>query len=403
MPGALSTILVLLLAVAVGLYQFYLSPLLVTNGFWRDIEPVGNTDCSSVPELKACEKLVLHQATGVVYLACSTPEARPKWIPGIGAFEENAHNDYVATYDPSTGKVTRLNFENFDSERGFASHGMDVVPSATNSDEIFVYLVNHRSPLDGKDPRIVGADSVIEIFKTKVGSSSLAHVTTVEDPVISTPNDLIGYPDGKSFYFTNDHGSFKTGALRTLRNYFTSIGSVGYCHVEHGCSLVVPKIHAANGIAKAQNNTIYVAATAGAAVSVFERQEDNSLVLTDVIPAEVPLDNLSVDANGALWVAGFPKLSAMFELMKNITIPSPTRAVKITVNTGPGAFYGEKYKVEKAFEDDGTIASGSTTVAYDAMRNRLFIHGLAAPALVHLCDQGYDNGRNHFQPLTYSH
>jgi len=29
------------------------------------------------------------------------------------------------------------------------------------------------------------------------------------------------------------------------------------------------------------------------------------------------------------------------------------------------------------FEDDGTIASGSTSVAYDSQRGRLFMHGKA--------------------------
>ena len=64
----------------------------------------------------------------------------------------------------------------------------------------FVYLINHRSPLDGKNPKLVGADSVIEIFQTRVTSNSLVHVATVQHPVISTPNDLVGYGDGKSFY-----------------------------------------------------------------------------------------------------------------------------------------------------------------------------------------------------------
>jgi len=159
------------------------------------------------------QEIVLHEPTGVLYLACSTPENRLKWIPAIDAYEENVHDDYVATYDPSTGKVTPLQFENFESDRGFSSHGMDVVPSTANRDELFVYLINHRSPLDGKNPKLVGADSVIEIFKTRVTSNSLAHVATVQHPVISTPNDLVGYGDGKSFYFTNDHGSLKTGAV----------------------------------------------------------------------------------------------------------------------------------------------------------------------------------------------
>lgn len=35
---------------------------------------------------------------------------------------------------------------------------------------------------------------------------------------------------------------------------------------------------------KASNDTIYVASTLGAKITVFERQADDSLLLTDVIP-----------------------------------------------------------------------------------------------------------------------
>jgi sugar lactone lactonase YvrE len=83
---------------------------------------------------------------------------------------------------------------------------MDVVPSSSNPSDLFVYLVNHRAPLGGVLAKDVGADSAIEIFKTTVGAKNLTHLKTVESPVIITPNDIVGSPDGKSLYFTNDHG-----------------------------------------------------------------------------------------------------------------------------------------------------------------------------------------------------
>ena len=79
-----------------------------------------------------------------------------------------------------------------------------------------------------------------------------------------------------------------------------------------------------NGIAKAKNDTFYVASCLRAAVSVLEKQSDNTLVLTDVVPtgeflcvtsfdfhhgrhaqiADRPIDNLSVDDDGVVWAAG---------------------------------------------------------------------------------------------------
>ena len=131
-------------------------------------------------------------------------------------------SDYVAVYDPGNSTISRLDVAGYNSNRGLSLHGLDVVPSSSNLDDLFLYLVNHRAPTNGKDAREAGADSSIEIFKTSVGSPKMVYRSTVEDPLIITPNDIVGSPDGKSFYFTNDHGS-KTGGVSsapcTLKSY----------------------------------------------------------------------------------------------------------------------------------------------------------------------------------------
>lgn len=115
-------------------------------------------------------------------------------------------SDYVASYDPQTSRINRFKVVNFKSDRGLSLHGMDVVPSS-NASELFVYLVNHRAPLGGLRAKDVGADSVIEIFKTTLGGDTLTHIRTVQDTIILTPNDIVGSSNGRSFYFTNDHGA----------------------------------------------------------------------------------------------------------------------------------------------------------------------------------------------------
>jgi len=126
----------------------------------------------------------------------------------LGILEDDKHafDDYIATYDAITGSVTRLAFQGFPTSQGYSSHGLDVVPSASNPEELYVYAINHRKPVQGLGKE-VGANSVVEIFKTTLGGNTLTHVRTVEDPIIDTPNDIVGSPDGKSFYFTNDHGA----------------------------------------------------------------------------------------------------------------------------------------------------------------------------------------------------
>lgn len=153
-------------------------------------------------------EIILHQPTGVLYLACSTLLSREHWIPGLTQLNATGAStkDYVATYDPVTSRITRLTTPDFNDGRGLSLHGMDVVPSTSNPSELFVYLVNHRIPLGDANPVEVGADSVIEIFTTTVGGTTLKHKRTIENPIIVTPNSVSGSADGESFYFTNDHG-----------------------------------------------------------------------------------------------------------------------------------------------------------------------------------------------------
>jgi hypothetical protein len=238
----------------------------------------------------------------VLYLACSTPSSRVHWTPALVYLNETgaSFNDYVASYDPETSRITRFKVANFKSDRGLSLHGMDVVPSSSNASELFVYLINHRAPLGDLRAKDVGADSVIEIFKTTLGSDTLTHIKTVQDTVIFTPNDVVGSSDGKSFYFTNDHGE-KVGLVCNLypcaskRSNFIHLQvrqldllgrkstSIGYCHTEKGCHYAVRNMKGNNGIARAPNGTFYVANCMTGGLSILDEQADHTLVLLDVI------------------------------------------------------------------------------------------------------------------------
>ncbi|KAJ7287636.1 hypothetical protein C8J57DRAFT_1446322 [Mycena rebaudengoi] len=363
------------LAIAAAGFQFWLRPVLLTLGVWRTVIPFGPSDCSLVP-LAACEKIVLHAPSGVLYAACSTPASRTLWTPTL--YELNAtgvSQDYIATYAPN-GAIARLQ----PSFPGLSLHGMDVVPSAANPSELFIFAVNHRKPADVHAAATIGADSTVEIFKTVLGTTQLTHLRTVRDPVIITPNDIVGSADGKSFYFTNDHGA-KTGLVRKLGLGYPA-GSVGYCDVDEGCKFAINNMHGANGITRAPNNdTFFVASSVLGGITVLERQDDNALVKIHTIPTDRGVDNLSVDSEGVVWGAGFPQVFATLAHIRNPSLLAPSSAHAISQNLGPSSFFGEKYTVTKVFEDDGKLASGSTTVVHDPERRRLFLTGPASPHL----------------------
>ncbi|KAH8119425.1 calcium-dependent phosphotriesterase [Phellopilus nigrolimitatus] len=391
MSRLLLTISVTIAAVIGGFYQFSLKPKLIVFGQGRVVEPIGNTKCKTYDGATACEKISLHEPTGHLYMACSTQQSRAHWLPATNQLNATgkSSSDYVAVFDPATSKVTRLRTQGFKFPRGLSVHGMDVVQSALRPSEILIYLINHREPMAPRLAVDVGADSVIEIFRTRPGSEEMHYVVTFKDPVISTPNDVVATGDDKSFFFTNDHGFVKSGLARRLNLdiYFGRAWSnVGYCHAENGCKVAVDNISGANGITKDKDGKYYVASSKSTEVFVLERQADSSLVITDVIHSEHPIDNLSVDKSGAIWGAGM--VNALHRVNVHFVNPkiiSPSSAFRITPNDGQSRYFGEKYKVEKKFEDDGEIASGSTSVVYDSQRKKLYLHGIAAPHLT-VCD-----------------
>jgi len=130
---------------------------------------------------------------------------------------------YIATYDPSSGKVTKLTFKGFDSPRGLSPLGMDAVPSTRNPDELTIYVINLRPPFVDLDPYLPpgireakrdeaasarakeeGPDQSIEVFRYVLGGDSVQHVATwTDEKILTSPNDVVGLPDGKGAWFTN--------------------------------------------------------------------------------------------------------------------------------------------------------------------------------------------------------
>ncbi|KAJ7647424.1 hypothetical protein FB45DRAFT_893403 [Roridomyces roridus] len=360
-----------LLGLAAAVYKLWIQQVLVLLGYGRTIESLGNTDCVAIPALAACEKIVLHQPTGLLFLACSTVESRAHWIPAVDQLNTSgpANVDYFATYNHDSGDIVRL-----EAPLPVETHGMDVVPSAADPSQLYIYAINHRKV---HSALTVGADSTIEVFVHNLGAAELKHLHTVRDPTIIAPNDVVGHSNGREFFWTNDHAS-KTGHMRHLSVLGLETGSVGYCNLDSGCKMAIRHLRGANGIARQPDNgTVFVGNCIFGGVHVLETQPDNTLVKKSSIPIDRPIDNLSIDKDGVLWAAGMPYPLSLLKHLANPSLLSPTSAH--AAHADPNS--SSQFRVVKMFEDDGNIARATTTVVHDAERRRLFLHGNAAPHL----------------------
>ena len=260
----------------------------------------------------------------------------------MGTYDTSAAGiGYIATYDPSTKKVTKLTANGFESPRGLTPLGMDVVPSTRNPDELTIYVINMRPPFVDLDPDLPpgvrevkrdeiasarskkeGADQSIEVFRYVLGGESMQYVATwTDEKILIAPNDLVGLPDGKGCWFTNPI-AHRIGIVRLkfFRKYSQSltpislgleqsnevsmllqqkVASIGFCGVD-GCKFATTGLYGINGIARSpfpSNDTFYVAHTLLGGVSLLTRQSDNRLLLDEHIDTgeRTPNHTLTVD------------------------------------------------------------------------------------------------------------
>jgi hypothetical protein len=132
-----------------------------------------------------------------------------------------------------------------------------------------------------------------------------------------------------------------------------------------------------NGLARGADGLFYVPDTISGTISVYTLtpsvEPENippTFTLKDTIHVGMPIDNLALDANGDLWIPGFPngvKLMKWIEdPVKNMLAATIWKIKKVDTT----------YKVEKVLEDsEARIMNGITAVRHDVKTGRLFMGG----------------------------
>ncbi|KAJ4364717.1 hypothetical protein N0V83_009314 [Neocucurbitaria cava] len=186
----------------------------------------------------------------------------------------------------------------------------------------------------------------------------------------------IAYCDGNG----NCHSAFN-GDEKDEEPPQTSLNEPKYKTLLNQALKLIPKtkLKFPNGLTRGFDGLIYVPSTVDGQIRVFSINDDKTLRQIDTIHVGMPLDNVSPDANGDLYVPGFPSL---FQVLKGFASPydeiTPVSIWRIrkTVDAGPQGVRSVDYRVEKVIEDrESKVLAGATTVRHDAKTGRLFIGG----------------------------
>lgn len=139
------------------------------------------------------------------------------------------------------------------------------------------------------------------------------------------------------------------------------------------------KLKFPNGMTRGFDGLYYVPSSTDGQVRVYALDANNMLQQIDTIHTGMPLDNISPDAKGDLYVPGFPSMLELGKSLadpRNVEAPATIFRIRKTVDVGPDGVRSVDYRVEKVLEDkEGKIITGATTVRHDAKTGRLFIGG----------------------------
>ncbi|HSV96826.1 MAG TPA: SMP-30/gluconolactonase/LRE family protein [Spirochaetota bacterium] len=224
----------------------------------------------------------------------------------------------------------------------FHPHGIGFYRGDGSGNRLFV--VNHRA--DGH---------YIEIFEWRRGK--LVHMESIGGALMHSPNDVAA-AGARSFYVTNDHGN-TSAAGRMAEEYLQLKRSYVLYYDGSTFRIVAGGVGYANGIAlSADGGTVYVASSVGRNLLVYGRDiKTGTLSPGRGIDAGFGLDNIEVDADGSLWIAGHPRMLTFLRHAADAAVPSPSRVVRIELKSDG------KAAIREVFQDDGMKISAASVAA----------------------------------------
>ncbi|KAJ4293112.1 hypothetical protein N0V90_008394 [Kalmusia sp. IMI 367209] len=323
--------------------------------------------------IRNCEDLLLDEGLGVAILSCDP--GRDHWNTVMGTFraDKNLKSGKLWLYDYSHPDLEEeqlikpLKFEDFPNENDFHPLGLELDQETST-----LYVVNHAQ-----------SGSAIEVFQLSIREATLTYVKTYKHRLIQAPNALHSIGNGR-LYVTNDH--MLRAAISPLLSKIETFsglpgGSVVYTDLnDPNTTTLVARLAFANGIAMLNANTLAVSSTSGAGVYFYEVQPDHSLQFKSWVRTPAAIDNLSVDSNGVLLVAGHPSALDLMKVSKNRPYCKPESDIQAEREacgcSAPSyvAQWTENYGLETLYQ--GYEFCSSTMMVRDVTRGVAFVSGL---------------------------
>ncbi|TNY23594.1 serum paraoxonase/arylesterase [Rhodotorula diobovata] len=357
-------------------------------GVYRTVSPLNNDDCFNVPGLEACEDARwVDQESGLAYLACSSQEARMNWVPAtlhLNASQlPTVSTDYIALFDINTRKHKRVELQGLPpAANGIWVHAIEVYRSPSSPSNLTLFVNSHRPPADRSLAPTQGADSVVEIFETEVGSNSARWVKTVRHPLVRTPNSVAAVNE-RQFYVSNDH-RHKVHWTRKWEVLKSVPSDIIFCDAsgpgDAQCMVAADQVVYPNG--NGPNGLVYQASTIEGLMRVWQAQPNHTLTPVEEVHINRHFDNVHVNAaTGDIFLTALTKLFDFMAAGKDggrSGIPPAVEVFRVREDKKKSG--GKRYTSERVFGDSGEVVMGSTAAA--PYQDKLLLTGLFSPHVV---------------------
>ncbi|WP_025899216.1 SMP-30/gluconolactonase/LRE family protein [Sneathiella glossodoripedis] len=322
-----------LLFVGVGFAVY----VLVSTGQFDTFEVGFTGHCVAIEGLAGAEDIIIDPQSSVAFISSvqrrMTTEGDRQ---GRGA---------IYLYDLKNPALEPVNLTPHASA-DFRPAGLSYYPDENGSGFLFVINRTHDVPFDEKPAKVI-------IYRWEQGA--LDQIKTVEVGI--SPSNIVATGPAQ-FYVTNDF-AFAGGIGADLQKILAlPVSEVGYFDGQD-YRAVASGLAFANGIARSRDgNLVFVAETLSRQISVFERNSENGeLTLQGEIPLQAAPDNINVDEEGQLWIAGHPQLLSLYGHRGDAGKLSPSYLM--TLERGAA----QQYVIKDLMRDAGDLISGASVVA----------------------------------------
>jgi len=340
-----NTTFILILLLVTGATVF-IAHRLITSGAFSRTEDYNIEDCHTIANVIGPENLHVDSTEDVLYISSNNWEAFNKG--------QKLENGGIYMLD-----LKQINAEpkliSIDAPAEFKPHGIDLYQDP-NTGEKTLFVVNNKE-----------SHPTIEAFDV-IDRETIKHRETFSNAQLISPNDVKAM-GGRSFYVSQDIKY----ALKPWKVFLATLfglegGSVFYFD-GNNWKVVAQDIHFANAIACSQDQRrLYLGETNKMRIRVYDRnQENGDLFFKEYIPLKAGPDNINIDSQGNLWVAGYPNMLAIAKHLGNKSAKSPVQITKLT-------FDGDKLlEMKNMLTSSGNIVSGISAV--DVYKDKMIISG----------------------------